>query len=129
LDWLLDIVKARPYYIYKHLVGGYTMKRGSFGLITKVAVCMLLFSFVLLPISPAVSMAQQSGSQAGAQNDDDEKKAGAYDSAAGAAKATAKKAGSKGLSKKTVAVIAGVVAVAAGVAIAANDNEPTTEHP
>jgi hypothetical protein len=104
------------------------MKRGSFGLKTRVAVCMLLFSFVLLPISPSISMGQQSGSEAGAEDE----KVEADDSAAGAAKATAKKAGIGGLTtKQTVAIIAGVVAVAAGVAAAADDDDaqPTTEHP
>ena len=102
---------------------------------------MLLFSFVLLPISPSISMAQQSGSQAGAEDEENEKGGPVVPqsadktvdaSAAGAARATAKKAGIGGLTKKqTVAVIAGVVAVAAGVAIAAHDDgaQPTTEHP
>ena len=109
------------------------MKRENFGLKTKVGICMLVFSFILLPIFPTISMAEDKGD---AEEENDRDKAGYVldsDSAAGAAQAAAQAGGAGGLSAKQKALLVAAGLLVVGGVIAASDDDdavaPTTEHP
>lgn len=108
------------------------MKRQDFGLITKVGIIILIFSFILLPISPSISMAEEGTADAdnrlaalSAEGQDDE--------AAAAGMAAAGDAAGEGITKKKLVIGALVAAAAVGLIVALDDDDddipPTTEHP
>jgi hypothetical protein len=110
------------------------MKRQDFDITTKFCIIILIFSFVLLPISPSISMAEEgkAGAQTklaalsdngqGEEEDDD-------DEAAAAGMSAAQEAAGEGITKKKVVIGIAAAAVIAAIIAANDDDETTTEHP
>ena len=93
------------------------MKRQNFGLLPKVGIFILIFSFVLLPVSPSISTAEEGKADAdtelaalSAEGQDDE--------AAAAGMAAADEAAGGGITAKKL-VIGGIAAAAIVAIIAA----------
>ena len=113
------------------------MKRGNSGLKTKIATGMLLLSLAALPITLSISKIQQDDGKtivSDQKGEDKNPKGGnreGTDPAVREAKATVEEAGLEGLTTgHTMANVAGVVAVAASVATASNDDPlPAKQHP
>jgi hypothetical protein len=114
------------------------MKQQNFGLVTKVGIIILIFSFILLPISPSISMAEEDRADLenrlaaltndGQDEDDDDNIAAAAgrDASAGAA--------AEGITKKKLLIGGLIAAAAVGAALALDDDddEPAqgpVEHP
>ena len=96
------------------------MKLRKSGTKTKIGICILLFSFILFPISPSICMADNGGTGAASGG----KEAGAAPGQAEAAGAAAAQAGAGGgLSGTAIVLIAAAVAVAIAVAVAASDDD------
>ena len=107
------------------------MKRQGFGSVAKVGIIILKFSFILLPISPSISMAEE-----GKAPDDNRLAAlsaeGQPDEAAAAGMNAAGEAADEGITKKKLIIGAIAAAAIAAIIIAADDDEdvqPPTEHP
>jgi hypothetical protein len=105
------------------------MKRENSDLKTKIAFGMLLLSLAALPITLSISKTQQDdvkpiiSDQKGEDKNPKADKRGETDPAAEEAKATVEEAALDGLSTgQAMANVAGVVAVAASVATASNDD-------
>ena len=107
------------------------MKRQKFGLKTKVGTIILMLSFILLPISPSISMAEEETADAetqlaalSAEGPDDE--------AAGAGTGAADDAAGEGITKKKALMALLAAAVAGGLIAVLDDDDDTPstqEHP
>ena len=112
------------------------MKRGNSGLKTKIATGMLLLSLAALPITLSISKTQQDdmktimSDQKGEDKNPKGDNRGGTDPAAEEATAAVEEASLEGLTTgQTMASVAGVVAIAASVATASNDDALPTKQP
>jgi hypothetical protein len=108
--------------------GGHIMKLRKFGTKTKIGICILLFSFILFPMWPSITMAEDGGTGAASGGEGTAVAAGGSGAAPGqaeAAGAAAAQAGAGGgVSSSTLLIAAAIAAaIAIPIAIAASEDE------